>query len=70
MTSPDMVNDGTVEANRIGARFASKALEVGKPSMTTKSRCVNFPFPSNLVIAIPFWGSTTPGPGRSWPEMV
>ena len=26
MTSPDMVNDGTVEVNRIGARFGSKAI--------------------------------------------
>src|ERR1700692_3959996 len=48
----------------------AKPLEVGEPSMTTKSGCVNFPFPSNLVIATPVWDSTTPGPGRSWPEMV
>src|SRR5208282_6000139 len=41
----------------------------GEPLITTKSCCVNFPFPSKLVIAIPFWGRTAPPPGRISPEM-
>src|ERR1022692_1711679 len=45
-------------------------VDVGEPPITTKSSCVNFPFPLKVVIATPFWGATMPGPGRIWPEMV
>src|SRR5208283_591089 len=50
---------------------SAKSDVVGVPPITTKSFCVNFPFPSKSVIATPFWGTTTPGgPGRNSPEMV
>jgi hypothetical protein len=48
---------------------AAKSDVVAEPPITTKTFCVNFPFPSKSVIATPFWGTAMPGPGSSWPEM-
>jgi len=48
----------------------AKFVDVGVPLITTKSTWVNFPFPSKVVMATPFWGRTVPAAGRSSPEMV